>query len=182
MFDDQSRFKAREEVERLAITLSLSMPVATAARDSRSKNDALFGLDFEIRPPRQSATAEQQQLPAQLLQASETVRKPTRQEVKAEIARWDAFEPAEIPKQDAQKRELTAVERNVISLELWRQYAGQFPILAAAARHVLCVPATACDVEGLWSRAGVMSGLRRSRLTPPNLCAALFLNGNRDHW
>tara|TARA_A100001015_G_scaffold197853_1_gene220695 strand:+ start:384 stop:1205 length:822 start_codon:yes stop_codon:yes gene_type:complete len=58
-------------------------------------------------------------------------------------------------------------ERN--TLEFWRINCQSFPTLAKVARRVLVVSATSCDVERLFSRAGLICTALRNRLAPKTI-------------
>ena len=48
----------------------------------------------------------------------------------------------------------------------WKIHEHRFPILAKVARRVLCASGTSCDVERLFSRAGLICSALRNRLLP----------------
>jgi hAT family C-terminal dimerisation region len=52
------------------------------------------------------------------------------------------------------------------TLGFWVENEIRFPILAKVARRTLCISATSCDVERLFSRAGLICTKLRSRLAP----------------
>jgi len=57
----------------------------------------------------------------------------------------------------------------------WTENELLFPILAKVARRSLCVSATSCDVERLFSRAGLICTKLRNRLAPYTiLCLSAF--------
>jgi hypothetical protein len=64
----------------------------------------------------------------------------------------------------------------------WLEWAPKYPLLAAVARRVLCIPATAADVESLWSVAGHLMCKRRAALSSTTAEAMLFLYWNRRLW
>jgi hypothetical protein len=51
------------------------------------------------------------------------------------------------------------------TLGFWDENESQFPILARVARRTLCISATSCDVERLFSRAGLICTNLRNRLS-----------------
>jgi hypothetical protein len=55
------------------------------------------------------------------------------------------------------------------TLGFWRMYAHKFPILSRVARRLLCCSATSCDVERLFSRAGLICSTLRNRLAPKTI-------------
>ena len=61
-------------------------------------------------------------------------------------------------------RALSVEERS--TLGFWKIYEHRFPILAKVSRRVLCASGTSCDVERLFSRAGLICSLLRNRLLP----------------
>jgi hypothetical protein len=62
------------------------------------------------------------------------------------------------------------------SLLWWKHNQHRFPLLAEAARHWLCVPATSAPVERLFSIAGRVIEERRSRLDPSIVDDIVFLH------
>lgn len=52
------------------------------------------------------------------------------------------------------------------TLGFWKTHGLKFPILRRIARRVLCSSATSCDVERLFSRAGLICTALRNRLAP----------------
>ena len=61
-------------------------------------------------------------------------------------------------------KELPAQNRS--TLGFWRDHGHKFPILSRVARRVLCASSTSCDVERLFSRAGLICTALRNRLAP----------------
>ena len=59
-------------------------------------------------------------------------------------------------------------------LALWKAYAEDMPCLAAVARHVLAVPASAANVERLFSAAGHAVTLRRPRFSVGRAANTMF--------
>jgi hypothetical protein len=62
---------------------------------------------------------------------------------------------------------LSAEDRS--TLGFWKTYEHRFPILAKVARKLLCASGTSCDVERLFSRAGLICSALRNRLLPKTI-------------
>jgi hypothetical protein len=58
---------------------------------------------------------------------------------------------------------------NRSTLGFWKIHAHKFPILSRVARRLLCCSATSCDVERLFSRAGLICSALRNRLAPKTI-------------
>lgn len=58
-------------------------------------------------------------------------------------------------------------------------WQSKFPILSRVAKRVLCSSATSCDVERLFSRAGLICTSLRNRLKPRTI---LFLTALHYHY
>ncbi|XP_041451678.1 uncharacterized protein LOC121405135 [Drosophila obscura] len=61
----------------------------------------------------------------------------------------------------------------------WMNTGGMMPFKAAA-RKYFCIPATSCESERMFSKAGQIISERRSRLKPEVVDQLLFLNKNQD--
>jgi hypothetical protein len=57
----------------------------------------------------------------------------------------------------------------------WKNHACQFPLLAEAARRVLCIPASSAPVERVFSTSGLPITKLRNRLTEDNASDIIFL-------
>lgn len=55
------------------------------------------------------------------------------------------------------------------TLRLWKENEVRFPLLAGVARRVLSTSGTSCDVERLFSRAGLICTALRNRLSPKTI-------------
>jgi len=58
---------------------------------------------------------------------------------------------------------------NRSTLGFWKIHAHKFPIISRVARRLLCCSATSCDVERLFSRAGLIFSALRNRLAPKTI-------------
>jgi hypothetical protein len=65
-------------------------------------------------------------------------------------------------------------------LDWWRSNQRRFPRLARLARAVLCIQATSCPSECVFSKAGILLQGRRSLLAPKNVDMMIFLHDNCD--
>ncbi|CAG9829737.1 unnamed protein product [Diabrotica balteata] len=74
--------------------------------------------------------------------------------------------------------ELPLQERNKDPLEFWTKHQILLPELYELAVKYLCIPGTSVPSERVFSKAGQLSNLRRSRLSPKNLDQIIFLNSN----
>jgi hypothetical protein len=63
-------------------------------------------------------------------------------------------------------------------LEWWRDNEKTYPRLARLARALLCIQATSCESERVFSKAGIILDGRRSLLAPKNVDKMLFLHDN----
>ncbi|KAK6182230.1 hypothetical protein SNE40_009958 [Patella caerulea] len=63
-------------------------------------------------------------------------------------------------------------------LNWWQKNTISFPILSELAKAHLCIPATSCSSERLFSGAGLLATKSRNRLHPENVNRMLFLNRN----
>ena len=64
-------------------------------------------------------------------------------------------------------------------LEWWKARAHSYPHLQAAARKVLCIPATSAPSERVFSQAGLTIANQRARMLPQNANNLVFLH---DGW
>lgn len=64
-------------------------------------------------------------------------------------------------------RALSAEERS--TLGFWKTYEHRFPIIVKVAHRVECVSGTSCDVERLFSHAGLICSAIRNRLLPKTI-------------
>jgi hypothetical protein len=62
----------------------------------------------------------------------------------------------------------------------WRDNQQRFPRLARVARAVLCMQATSCASECVFSKAGILLQGRRSLLAPKHVDMMIFLHDNCD--
>jgi hypothetical protein len=67
-------------------------------------------------------------------------------------------------------------------LAWWRNNQRRFPRLARVARAVLCIQATSCPSECVFSKAGILLQGRRSLLAPKNVDMMIFLHDNCEHF
>ena len=84
---------------------------------------------------------------------------------------------AEIHEFVKRARRIPVEERD--TLEFWKMWQSKFPILSRVAKRVLCSSATSCDVERLFSRAGLICTSLRNRLKPRTI---LFLTALHYHY
>ena len=63
-------------------------------------------------------------------------------------------------------------------LDWWKMNEKQFPLLANAAKQLLCTPATSTPSERAFSKAGILISDKRALLKPANVDKVLFLNRN----
>ena len=66
------------------------------------------------------------------------------------------------------------------SLVWWADNAQRWPMLAAVARHSLCVPASSATSERSFSKAGHILRVRRARLTDEHVSQLTLLSWNPD--
>ncbi|CAM4690642.1 unnamed protein product [Lepidochelys olivacea] len=64
-------------------------------------------------------------------------------------------------------------------LQWWKTHHAQYPLLARAARQLLCVPATAAPAAWLFGEAGQAVYKKRAALAPEHVDMMVFLHGNR---
>jgi hypothetical protein len=55
------------------------------------------------------------------------------------------------------------------TLGFWKDNSADLPILSKVARRVLAISGTSCDVERLFSRAGLICTALRNRLAPKTI-------------
>ena len=84
---------------------------------------------------------------------------------------------AEIHEFVKRARRIPVEERD--TLEFWKMWPSKFPNLSRVAKRVLCSSATSCDVERLFSRAGLICTSLRNRLKPRTI---LFLTALHYHY
>jgi hypothetical protein len=65
-------------------------------------------------------------------------------------------------------------------LDWWRNNCARFPRLAVIARAVLCIQATSCESERVFSKTGILLEGRRSQLASKNVDMMIFLHDNLD--
>ena len=63
-------------------------------------------------------------------------------------------------------------------LDWWKMNEKQFPLLANAAKQLLCTPATSTPSERAFSKAQILISDERALLKPANVDKVLFLNRN----
>ena len=66
-------------------------------------------------------------------------------------------------------------------LKWWKQNYQHFGDLGSLARMYLSIPASSASVERLFSRAGLIAILRRSRLSPQFLRLCVLMSLNHTH-
>lgn len=72
--------------------------------------------------------------------------------------------------------EVSPLERNKNPLEFWKRNKLIMPELYDIAIKYLCIPCTSVPSERVFSKAGQITNLRRSRLLPKHLDYIIFLN------
>ena len=60
----------------------------------------------------------------------------------------------------------------------WKSNCHKYPLIAKAARVILCVPATSVPSERVFSTAGDIVSAQRASLSPENVDALIFLKKN----
>jgi hypothetical protein len=65
-------------------------------------------------------------------------------------------------------------------LQWWSLKMGAYPSLAKLARHILAVPASSVLAERIFSLAGNIVSNKRTKLTPANVDALVFLAKNME--
>ena len=65
-------------------------------------------------------------------------------------------------------------------LDWWLRNAARWPIVAAVARHSLCVPASSATSESSFSKTGHIVRARRARLGGERIWQLSFLSWNPD--
>lgn len=63
-------------------------------------------------------------------------------------------------------------------LEWWKLNSGTLPLLSQCARKYLCISASSCASERVFSTAGVICTPRRGRLDPERLDMLVFISKN----
>lgn len=63
-------------------------------------------------------------------------------------------------------------------LAWWGQHVADLPILAQFARQYMCIPASSCASERVFSTSGNICSPRRSRLSEEHLDILVFLAKN----
>ena len=80
-------------------------------------------------------------------------------------------------------RGMDSIDQGICPLHWYETFKGTFPILAPAARHIFCIPASQSSVERLFSVCGHILSARRNRLkidslhTLVNICTNISENG-----
>jgi hypothetical protein len=72
------------------------------------------------------------------------------------------------------------VKHDVGLLPWWKSKSANFPILARAARAILCIPASSLMPKCTFSSAGNTRTNKRNALKPNTLNAFLYLRSNQD--
>ncbi len=72
------------------------------------------------------------------------------------------------------------IESDVSPLQWWKEYAQSFPLLAKLANKWLCICATSCSSERLFSTSGNVVGPSRACLNPEKVNMLVFLAKNLD--
>ena len=60
----------------------------------------------------------------------------------------------------------------------WEENKNKFPLLFQLSLKYLCIPATSCASERVFSKAGEIVGAKRSRIKPNHVNNLIFLNKN----
>ena len=68
--------------------------------------------------------------------------------------------------------------KNENILKWWQQNKFRFPNLYKLVKKYLCIPATSCSSERIFSKAGEILSKKRSRLSPKRVNQLIFLNHN----
>jgi len=69
-------------------------------------------------------------------------------------------------------------DSNIDVLMFWRQHEINFPLLAQLARDVLCIPATSCSSERLFSATGRIVTSARCNLSPERTEDLVYIQKN----
>ena len=70
------------------------------------------------------------------------------------------------------------VNRETDIIMYWFENQKKFPLLYKLSLKYLCIPATSCSSERVFSKAGEIVSAKRSRLKPKNVNDLIFLNKN----
>jgi len=70
------------------------------------------------------------------------------------------------------------VNREVDVIRHWEENKFKYPLLFELSLKYLCIPATSCSSERVFSKAGEIVSAKRSRLKPKNVNNLIFLNKN----
>lgn len=73
---------------------------------------------------------------------------------------------------------MTEISRENNPLEWWKLNSGTLPLLSQCARKYLCISASSCASERVFSTAGVICTPRRGRLDPERLNMLVFISKN----
>lgn len=60
----------------------------------------------------------------------------------------------------------------------WKDHAAEYPRLSSLTKKYLCTPATSVPSESLYSKAGELVSVKRSRVKPKHINTFLSLNKN----
>jgi hypothetical protein len=63
----------------------------------------------------------------------------------------------------------------------WKQKEQEYPLLAHAARHILCIPATSVASERVFSHAGRVVNHLRASLSPAKAARLTFMHTNKQY-
>lgn len=66
------------------------------------------------------------------------------------------------------------------TLEWWAAHADEYPLVAAIARHTLCIPASSATSERSFSKTGHIHRVRRRSLSDDHVAVLSFLSWNQD--
>jgi hypothetical protein len=71
-----------------------------------------------------------------------------------------------------------AVTETIDSIKWWQQNKFKYPNLYRLVKRYVCIPATSCPSERIFSKAGEIICKKRSRLSPKHVNQLVFLNHN----
>lgn len=63
----------------------------------------------------------------------------------------------------------------------WSEHEARFPLLANAAKQVLCIPASSAPSERIFSKAGLIVSDRMARLSASKVEILVFIAENLHH-
>ena len=68
--------------------------------------------------------------------------------------------------------------REIYIIRYWYENRNKFPLLYELSLKYLCIPATSTPSERVFSKAGEIVSIKRSKLKPKNVNNLIFLNKN----